>query len=97
MKCIVCGNKSFELFHQGTRDNSELDVMRCEKCKSLQLSSFSQIKDGFYEDGNMHKNQYSVLGDTYSEQAWDSWVNETKEDDYRRADVIKAQIERGGG
>lgn len=97
MKCIVCGNKSFEIFHKGTRDNSEIDVMRCGKCRSLQLSSFSQIGEGFYEDGNMHKNQYSVSEDTYSEQAWDSWVNETKEDDYRRADVIRAKIERGGG
>lgn len=96
MKCIVCGNESFELFHQGTRDNSEIDVLRCEKCKSLQLSSFLQIKEGFYEDGNMHKGQYSVLGDTYSEQDWDSWVSETKEDDFRRADAIKAKIEGEG-
>lgn len=96
MKCIVCGNESFKLFHQGTRDNSEIDVMRCEKCKSLQLSSFSQIEEGFYEEGNMHKNQYSVMGDTYSEQAWDSWVSETKEDDYRRADAIRDEIEGRG-
>lgn len=96
MRCIVCGNESFEMFHQGTRDNSEIDVMRCEKCRGLQLSSFSQIKEGFYEDGNMHENQYSVLGDTYLEQDWNSWMNETKEDDYRRADVIRAKIEGGG-
>lgn len=96
MRCIVCGNESFELFHRGTRDNSAIDVMRCKKCRSFQLSSFSQIEEGFYEVGDMHKDQYSVSEDTYSEQVWDSWVSETQEDDYRRADMIKAKIEGGG-
>lgn len=96
MRCIVCGNESFEMFHQGTRDNSEIDVMRCRKCNALQLSSFLQIKEGFYENGDMHKNQYCAAGDVYLEQEWDSWVNETKADDYRRADVIKTIIEGEG-
>lgn len=94
MRCIICGNETFKMFHQGTRDNPEIDVMQCTKCMSLQLSSFSQIEEGYYEDGKMHKNQYSALQDTYSEQVWDSWIDETKEDDDRRAAMIEKQ---GGG
>lgn len=96
MRCIICGNETFKMFHQGTRDNPEIDVMQCTKCMSLQLSSFSQIEEGYYEDGKMHKNQYSALQDTYSEQVWDSWIDETKEDDDRRAAMIE-KVRGGAG
>lgn len=89
MRCIVCGSESFETFHKGTRDNPAIDVMKCTKCMSLQLSSFEQIEEGFYEDGNMHKDQYSAIQDAYSEQVWDSWIDETKEDDDRRAAMLE--------
>lgn len=95
MKCLICGSKSFELFHKGTRDDSNVDVMKCVGCNSFQLSSFSQIYDGYYEEGNMHKDQYIVSQDAYSDQLWDSWIDETKEDDCRR--VLKIEKITGGG
>lgn len=95
MRCLICGSESFELFHKGTRDNPNVNVMKCIGCNSFQLSSFAQIYDGFYEDGNMRKDQYSVSQNTYSDQLWDSWIAETKEDDCRRAVEIEKIIEGG--
>lgn len=88
MKCLVCGNEAFELFHKGTRDHSEVDVMKCSNCRSLQLSSFSQVYEGFYEEGNMRKNQYDASKDEYTEEMWDSWVKETRADDCRRTAML---------
>ncbi len=95
MKCLICGGESFEIFHKGTRDNPDVDVMKCAGCNSLQLSSFIQIYDGFYENGNMRKNQYIASQDTYSDELWDSWIDETKEDDCRRVAEIERMIDRG--
>lgn len=92
MKCLVCGSEAFDFFHKGTRDNPDVDVMKCRGCNSFQLSSFSQIYDGFYEEGNMHKEQYIIPQDAYSDQSWDSWIAETKEDDCRRATEIEKVI-----
>ena len=97
MKCIVCGNELVETFHKGTRDNPKIDVMRCAECRSLQLSSFEQIQDGFYEDGNMRKDQYSISQDMYSDTVWESWLEETKEDDYRRVKMLERVFKGGGG
>ena len=93
MKCVVCGNKLVETVHKGTRDNPKIDVMRCAECKSLQLSSFEQIHDGFYEDGNMRKGQYDISQDImYSDMVWESWLKETKEDDYRRVKMLESVL-----
>ena len=97
MKCLICGSELFEIFHKGTRDNPNVDVMKCAGCNSFQLSSFSQIYDGFYEEGNMCKDQYIVLQDTYSDQLWDSWIAETKVDDCRRASEIEKMAKGGDG
>lgn len=94
MKCLVCGSTSFELFHKGTRDNPNVDVMKCVGCNSFQLSSFSQIYDGFYQESNMRKDQYIVAQDIISDQLWDSWIAETKKDDCRRALKIEKLTER---
>lgn len=92
MKCLICGSESFEIFHKGTRDNPDVDVMKCAGCNSFQLSSFAQIYDGFYENGNMCKEQYSVSEDTYSDELWNSWIAETKEDDCRRVAEIEKKV-----
>lgn len=96
MKCLVCGNELFTFFHKGTRDNEDINVMKCARCGSLQLSTFSQIYDGFYEEGNMRRGQYIISGDTYTDQVWASWVAETKVDDCRRADQIRKCVCGGG-
>ncbi len=96
MKCLVCGNEAFELFHKGTRDHSEVDVMKCSNCRSLQLSSFSQVYEGFYEEGNMRKNQYDASKDEYTEEMWDSWVKETRADDCRRTAMLGKMCVGGG-
>lgn len=64
MRCIVCGNEQFRLIHHGTRDRADIDVLECEICGGAQLSDFSQIADGFYENSGMHQSaDIRVLSD----------------------------------
>lgn len=79
MKCIVCGNEKFELIHHGTRDNAEINVMRCLCCGGKQLSSFEQITDDFYENSGMHQN--NEIGILSSQMVM--------ADDFRRAELLK--------
>lgn len=53
MKCIICGNVEFKLLHKGTRDKEDIDVYSCLHCGGGQLSTFSHIYDGFYENSEM--------------------------------------------
>ncbi len=94
MQCLVCGSETFSFFHKGTRDNCDIDVMQCESCKSFQLSSFSQIHDGYYEEGNMHESQYNVEQAELVEEAWRKWIEDTKEDDWRRRKMYRKICER---
>lgn len=94
MQCLVCGNKKFRLFHEGTRDNPEINVMQCSKCKSLQLSAFSQIDNNYYENGTMRKNQYDAASDAYMDTLWENWRRETREDDLRRLQMLR-ELMRG--
>lgn len=79
MKCIVCGGEQFELIHHGTRDIPDVDVYKCCQCGGSQLSTFSQITDGFYENSGMHQNiEIKSLSDV-----------QILEDDIRRSEMLK--------
>lgn len=90
MKCIICGNEKFHLFHKGVRDNADIDVLKCEECGSLQLSTFDHILQGsYYESGDMRKSQYDSINDTVENLTWDLWIKATQPDDCRRYNTLK--------
>lgn len=88
-KCSLCGNRDMILFHKGVRDKDNINVLKCEKCGLLQLSQFPEETLKFYEDEQMHIDQYNAVSDTVENESWDSWVQETKKDDDRRFASLK--------
>lgn len=81
-KCYLCENSECEKLDVKVRDNSELEVFRCNKCQLVFLSSFDHIKDGFYESDGMHNGIVDV----------ENWLKQTKDDDVRRYKFLKKQI-----
>lgn len=55
-RCGLCGSKQAKIIHHGTRDIQDIDVLKCEECGLVRLSTFKQITDGFYEESGMRKN-----------------------------------------
>lgn len=55
-QCRLCGSRSIELIHNGTRDNPDINVLKCTKCGLVFLSDFEQIHNGYYENSKMRPN-----------------------------------------
>ncbi|MFC1892146.1 class I SAM-dependent methyltransferase, partial [Thermodesulfobacteriota bacterium] len=80
--CYLCENTELINRPGKVRDNQALQVCQCKACGLVFLSSFAQIKDGFYEDSGMHSEQIDIQ----------SWLSETAWDDNRRYDYLKALL-----
>jgi len=81
MACYLCGSERFKFREGEVRDKKELKVLECLDCSLVYLSDDSHVKDGFYEDSNMHK-----------EFDLQRWINETDPDDKRRYNFTKKLI-----
>ena len=81
MSCYLCGSDKFKHRDGEVRDKKELKILECLDCSLVYLSDFSHVKDGFYEDSNMHKD--------FDLQRW---INETDADDKRRYEFTKKLI-----
>lgn len=80
--CYLCGNTNGRVIHKGVRDNQNIDVLECDLCGLVFLSSFDHINDSFYEDGNMFEQKIDKR----------SYLLETQEDDNRRFELLKNLI-----
>lgn len=89
MKCLICGNENFECIHKGTRDIPNINVMRCTECNMVQLDCSEYNTEQNYGDGGMLKNTYAAIGDTVEDMSWETWVQETWQDDDRRYRYLK--------
>lgn len=85
MKCRLCDSDNVKIIHKGVRDNHSIDVMKCQSCGLVFLSSTSQITDDFYQAGGMHSEE-----DT--EKKFMEWRMETYADDKRRYDRFVNEI-----
>lgn len=81
--CYLCGSKDLKIRHSHTRDNPDIDVMKCSSCGLVFLSSFSHIKENFYESSGMHEDAIDI----------DLWLKETECDDERRYQWVKPLLE----
>jgi len=81
-KCYLCGGNNFKKLEGNVRDNSSLDVLCCENCSLVFLSSFEHIDENFYENDGMHGGNVDVK----------MWRKQTKDDDNRRFKFLKKQI-----
>lgn len=81
--CYLCNGSSFKKRSGTVRDNTDLEILECTECGLVFLSSFSHIKEGFYEKSGMHAGEVD----------WESWVSETARDDERRFNTLRRTIE----
>lgn len=84
-QCHLCNSENIGLIHKGTRDNQEIDVLKCGECGLVFLSSFDHIHNGFYEKSQMRDHIRDRL----------AWRQSMSKDNQRRyeqlADIIEGQ------
>jgi len=80
-KCYLCSGEEHKKREGKVRDLDNVDVLECQNCSLVFLSSFSHMKDDFYQNGDMH-----------SKIELEKWREITKNDDIRRFDFVKRKI-----
>jgi SAM-dependent methyltransferase len=81
--CYLCGGERFSTREGKVRDDADLNVFECLTCGLVCLSSFSHIKEGFYESSGMHGEEIDVK----------TWMVDTAWDDERRFKFLERAIE----
>lgn len=82
-KCYLCGNTEFNKRPGSVRDRPELEVFKCASCGLVFLSSFDHVRDGFYENSEMHGEEMPNL---------ETWLKETVWDDERRFSYLESAL-----
>ncbi|MBU4027174.1 class I SAM-dependent methyltransferase [Patescibacteria group bacterium] len=80
-ECYLCGGTEFNKRPGSVRDNLELEILECASCGLVFLSSFDHIRNGFYENSQMHDGE--EMPDVQT------WLRETAWDDERRFQYLK--------
>lgn len=81
--CYLCGCTTSKKRDGTVRDNPELDVLECESCGLVFLSSFNHIEKGFYENSGMHQSELDI----------NKWLIQSAADDERRFNQFRRRIE----
>ena len=82
-KCYLCGSTEFNTRPGSVRDNLELEILECASCGLVFLSSFDHIRNGFYEDSEMHGQETPDV---------QTWLKKTTWDDERRFQYLKSTL-----
>jgi 2-polyprenyl-3-methyl-5-hydroxy-6-metoxy-1,4-benzoquinol methylase len=83
IECYLCGSDSLFQRTGCVRDNPTINVLECNECGLVFLSSFDHITETFYENSGMHT----------SEVDREAWQRETAWDDERRVISFRRIIE----
>ena len=83
MNCYLCHSDKYSVRPGNVRDDKKIDVLECDNCGLVYLSSLSHINPNHYENSGMHDG--GVL-DT------NKWLKETQNDDERRYQFVKEKI-----
>jgi len=81
--CYLCKSDKSKVRHRGVREDPEINVMECENCGLVFLDTFEQITEHFYQTSQMHGDKQISM---------DEWLTETAEDDERRFELLKENI-----
>lgn len=82
-KCYLCGDAYLNKRPGSVRDRPELEILECVSCGLVFLSSFDHIRDGFYENSEMHGQEIPDV---------QTWLRETAWDDERRFQYLKSAL-----
>lgn len=83
MACYLCGSTQTTKCPGSVRDKQEIEILECQGCGLVYLSSFEHIRDGHYENSGMHGGEEPDI---------DGWLKETQPDDERRYRFLKEKI-----
>jgi len=83
MICYLCHSDKYTVRPGSVRDNKDVNILECDNCGLVFLSSFDHIKRSHYEDSGMHDGNVLDI---------DKWLKATKEDDKRRYQFVKEKI-----
>lgn len=80
--CYLCSGAKHKKREGKIRNLDGVDVLECQNCSLVFLSSFEHMNEIFYQQGEMH-----------SGMNLENWVEATKADDVRRFNFVKNKIE----
>jgi len=83
MTCYLCEKSDFQIRNGAVRDEPDLQILECNNCGLVTLSSFKHVKKGHYEESGMHGNDLPPM---------QAWLNETEEDDHRRFKMLEPNL-----
>lgn len=83
MTCYLCNHHAFSIRKGAVRDNPNLQILECNNCGLVALSSLQHIQAGHYENSGMHGGTLPLI---------ESWLRETEQDDQRRFEMFKAAM-----
>jgi 2-polyprenyl-3-methyl-5-hydroxy-6-metoxy-1,4-benzoquinol methylase len=83
MNCYLCHSDKYSIRPGNVRDNKNIDVLECDNCGLVYLSSLDHIKQNHYENSGMHDDEALDIN---------KWLKETKIDDERRYQFVKKKI-----
>ena len=83
MNCYLCQSDKYTARPGSVRDNKDINILECDNCGLVFLSSFNHIMKSHYEDSGMHDREALDI---------DKWLESTEEDDNRRYQFIKEKI-----
>jgi 2-polyprenyl-3-methyl-5-hydroxy-6-metoxy-1,4-benzoquinol methylase len=83
MSCYLCKSDKYRKRTGSVRDNPNIDILECNDCGLVYLSSLNHTQDEHYEESGMHDDEEPDI---------DNWLKETEFDDKRRYDFVKEKI-----
>ena len=85
MNCYLCHSVKFFQRPGSVRDNSDLNILECQNCGLVQLSSHEHLKAGHYENSGMHG---------LNPEPMEVWERNTAEDDQSRFEMLQAFLDQ---
>jgi 2-polyprenyl-3-methyl-5-hydroxy-6-metoxy-1,4-benzoquinol methylase len=82
MSCYLCKSNKYSKRPGTVRDNPNIDVLECNDCGLVYLSSLNHIQERHYEESNMHDGDLDI----------EKWLEETQFDDERRYQFVRERI-----
>ena len=83
MNCYLCNHHSFSVRKGEVRDEPTLQILECNNCGLVALSSLQHIQADHYENSGMHGDALPSI---------EFWLRETEQDDQRRFDMLKTAM-----
>jgi 2-polyprenyl-3-methyl-5-hydroxy-6-metoxy-1,4-benzoquinol methylase len=83
MSCYLCKSDKYSKRTGSVRDDPDIDILECDDCGLVYLSSLNHIQDGHYEESGMHGDEVPDIN---------MWLQVTEFDDKRRYEFVKEKI-----